>query len=182
MNNLTVISPPDGEALSLGAAKDYLRIGHAGEDGLVAELIASARARLEAETGLALIVRSVKRRYDRWPSGVTRTGMRLVPGPASALVSVATVDAEDAAQLYTARFALSAGRLRLKPFVALPAIPPGGHADVTFVTGYGAAVDVPEDLVQALKRLVLAAYRREAGEALPDEVSAILAARRERRI
>ena len=182
MNNLTVISPPDGEALSLDTAKAYLRIGHAGEDGLVADLIASARARLEAEMGLALVARTVKRRFDRWPSGVTRTGMRLMPGPASALVSVETVDAEGAAQLYTARFALSGGRMRLKPFVALPAIPPGGYADVTFVTGYGAAEDVPEDLVQALKRLVLAAYRREAGGALPDEVSAILAARRERRI
>ncbi|MEP6275426.1 MAG: hypothetical protein ABJ372_09905, partial [Hyphomonas sp.] len=91
-----MISPPDGEALSLGAAKEYLRIGHAGEDGLVADLIASARARLEAETGLALIARTVTRRFDRWPSGVTRTGLRLVPGPASALVSVETVDAEDA--------------------------------------------------------------------------------------
>ena len=106
MNNLTVISPPDGEALSLDAAKEYLRIGHAGEDGLVAELIAAARARLEAEMGLALVARTVKRRFDRWPSGVTRTGMRLMPGPASALVSVETVDAEGAAQLYTARFAL----------------------------------------------------------------------------
>ena len=95
---------------------------------------------------------------------------------------VPVLDAEGAAQLYTARFALSGGRLRLKPFVALPSIPPGGYADVTFVTGYGAAADVPEDLVQALKRLVLAAYGREAGEALPEEVTAILAARRERRI
>lgn len=182
MNNLTVISPPDGEALSLDTAKAYLRIGHEGEDGLVTGLIASARARLEAETGLALVTRTMKRRFDRWPSGVTRTGMRLVPGPASALVSVETVDAEGAAQLYTARFALSGGRLKLKPFVALPSIPPGGYADVTFLTGFGAAANVPEDLVQALKRLVLAAYRREAGEALPEEVAAILAARRERRI
>ena len=50
------------------------------------------------------------------------------------------------------------------------------------MTGYGAAGQVPEELVQALKRLGLAAYRREAGEALPEEVAAILAARRERRI
>ena len=182
MNNLTVISPPDGEALSLDTAKAYLRIGHEGEDELVTGLIASARARLEAETGLALVTRTMKRRFDRWPSGVTRTGMRLVPGPASALVSVETLDAEGAAQLYAARFALSGGGVRLKPFVALPSIPPGGYADGTFVTGYGAAADVPEDLVQALKRLVLAAYRRETGEALPEEVAAILAARRERRL
>lgn len=182
MNNLTVISPPDGEALSLDAAKAYLRIGHDGEDELVTSLIASARARLEAETGLALVTRTVQRRVDRWPGGVTRTGLRLVPGPASALVSVDIVDADGAAQPCTARFALAGGRLRLKPFVALPAIPPGGYAGITFVTGFGAAADVPEDLVQALKRLVLAAYRREAGAALPEEVAAILAARREVRL
>lgn len=179
---LTVMTPPAGEALSLDAAKAYLRIGHDGEDALVTSLIASARARLEAASGLALVERTVKRSFDRWPAGVTQTDARLLPGPASALVSVETVDSEEAAQLYTARFALSGGRLRLKPFVALPGIAPGGRADVTFVTGYGAAADVPEDLVLALKRLVLAGYRREAGEALPEEVEAILAARREVRL
>ncbi len=179
---LTVITPPAGEALSLDAAKAYLRIGHEGEDALVAGLIASARARLEAASGLALVERTVKRGFDRWPRAVTRGGARLLPGPAVALVSVETVDADGAAQLHTARFALAGGTLRLRPFVALPSISPGGRADVTFVTGYGAAADVPEDLVQALKRLVLAAYRREAGEALPEEVEAILAARREVRL
>ena len=179
---LTVITPPAGEALSLEAAKEYLRIGHDGEDSLVAGLIAAARARLEAETGLALVTRTVRRSFERWPAGLIRSGARLLPGPASALVSVEVADAEGAAQLHTARFQLVGGRLHLKPFVARPSIPPGGRADVTFVTGYGAATDVPEDLVQALKRLVLAAYRREAGEALPEEVDAILAARRERRI
>ena len=39
MSNLTVITPPAGAALSLAAAKEYLRIGHDGEDGLVAALI-----------------------------------------------------------------------------------------------------------------------------------------------
>lgn len=182
MDNLTVITPPAGEALSLGAAKEYLRIGHEGEDALVADLIASARARLEAETGFALIGRTVRRSFGRWPAGVMRAGARLRPGPASALVSVELVDEGGAAQLMTARFRLSGGRLRLKPFVALPAIPPGGRADVTFVTGYGAAADVPEDLVQALRALVLAAYRREAGEAVPAALVAVLAARRERRL
>ena len=31
---LTLATPPDGEALSLDAAKDYLRIGTDGEDAL----------------------------------------------------------------------------------------------------------------------------------------------------
>ena len=57
---LTVMTPPDGEALSLDAAKDYLRIGTGGEDALVTALIASARARLEAASGLVLVTRTLK--------------------------------------------------------------------------------------------------------------------------
>ena len=182
MSKLTVITPPAEEAVSLGAAKDYLRLGHAGEDGLITELIAAARARLEAASGLALITRTVKRRFTRWPVGLLNTGARLLPGPVQSLVAVELVDDAGAATLETAKFHLTNGRLRLKPFVTCPAIPPGGVAEVSFVTGFGAAADVPEDLVQALKRLILAAYRREAGEALPEEVAAILAARREARL
>jgi uncharacterized phiE125 gp8 family phage protein len=48
MTELTVISPPAGEALSLAEAKDFLRIGHEGEDSLVTGLIESARARRAA--------------------------------------------------------------------------------------------------------------------------------------
>lgn len=181
--SLTVISPPAGEALSLGAAKTYLRIGHDGEDALVTELIAAARARLEAASGLALIERTVRRDYRAWPAGIaTGAGARLLPGPASALVSIELVDHDGAASAYTDRFSLSGGRLRLDPYAALPCIPAGGMAQVTFVTGYGAAADVPEDLVLALKRLVLAAYRREASEDLPEEVALVLAMRREARL
>ena len=182
MSKLTVITPPAEEAVSLGAAKDYLRIGHAGEDGLVTELVASARARLETASGLALVTRTVKRSFIRWPVGLLGAGARLLPGPVQSLVSVELVDDEGAVTLETAKFNLSNGRLRLRPFVTCPAIPTGGVAEVTFVTGFGAAADVPKDLVQALKRLILAAYRREAGEALPEEVAAILAARREARL
>ena len=182
MSKLTVITPPAEEAVSLGAAKDYLRLGHAGEDGLITELIAAARARLEAASGLALITRTVKRRFTRWPVGLLNTGARLLPGPVQSLVAVELVDDAGAATLETAKFQLTNGRLRLKPFVTCPAITAGGVAEVSFVTGFGAAADVPEDLVQALKRLILAAYRREAGEALPEEVAAILAARREARL
>ena len=55
---LTVMTPPDGEVLSLDAAKDYLRIGTGGEDALVTALIASAR--LEAASGLVLVTRTLK--------------------------------------------------------------------------------------------------------------------------
>ena len=49
MTGLTVITPPDGEALSLDAAKDYLRIGTDGEDALVTALVQARWASLEGE-------------------------------------------------------------------------------------------------------------------------------------
>lgn len=54
---LTVITPPNGEALSLDAAKDYLRIGTDGEDALVKALIAAARARLSDVAGPGIVRR-----------------------------------------------------------------------------------------------------------------------------
>jgi uncharacterized phiE125 gp8 family phage protein len=176
---LTVITPPDGEALSLDAAKDYLRIGTDGEDALVTALVAAARARLEAASGLALVTRVLKQGWECWPRDVTRRGAWLGAGPVTALVSVAVVDAEETAELVTGRFRVRAGRLMLRPWMALPLVPEGGRIEAVFEAGYGVAGDVPEDLVLALKLLVLEAYRRgSAGSDLPDEVDAIVSARR----
>jgi len=176
---LTVITPPDGEALSLAAAKEYLRIGTDAEDALVVALIASARARLEAASGLALVGRTLKQTWEGWPRDVTRGGAFLGAGPVGALVSVSVVDAAEAAEDVTGRFRVRAGRLALRPWMALPLVPEGGRIEAVFEAGYGAAGDVPEDLVLALKLLVLEAYRRgSAGSDLPEEVDAIVSARR----
>ena len=182
MTQLTVITPPAEEALSLAAAKEYLRIGHDGEDGLVGRLIPAARARLEILGGFALVTQTLKRSWTRWPGRMVRHGVRLLPAPASALVAVDLLDAEGAMETVTTRFRLVGGRLSLKPFSALPAIPCGGRAEVTFVAGYGAAEDVPADLVHALKRLVLVTYQRGEAADLPEDVAAVLNARAEVRL
>ena len=54
MTNLTVIAPPAETAVPVSKAKAFLRIGHEGEDELVADLIARATARVEQAAGLAL--------------------------------------------------------------------------------------------------------------------------------
>ena len=182
MSNLTVITPPAEAALSLAAAKDYLRIGHDGEDGLVSALIPAAVARLESVGGLALVTQTLKRSWDAWPAGMTRNGACLLPAPATALVAVEIVGLEGGRETVTTRFVLEGGRLKLKPFTALPAIPLGGRVDVTFVAGYGDAADVPADLVQALTRLVLVAYQRGENADLPEDVTAILNTRAEVRL
>lgn len=183
MTDLTVMTPPDEEPLTLAAAKEFLRIGNEAEDGLVADLIRTGRAYVEAASGLALVSRTLKRRWTKWPHGLLSGGVKLRPGPATALVAVVRVDGEGGEELLTGRFRLEGGKLRLRPFAGLPVVPPGGAVDVTFVTGFGGAEDVPEDLVHAVKLWVQAAYLagdRRGGDT--GGVSGALAARREVRL
>lgn len=182
MSELTVITPPAGEALSLVAAKDFLRLGTDAEDGLVAGLIASARAQIEAASGLALVLRTVKRTWRRWPWRIAAGGARLRPGPAGTLVSVTRFDGAGAEEALTGRFEVCGGKLRLKAGEAVPGIAPGGRVEVVFEAGFGAPGDVPEDLQHAVKLFVQAAYLRGSERPLagvPEDVQAILDARRE---
>ncbi|MFN4101669.1 MAG: hypothetical protein ACK4GT_18050, partial [Pararhodobacter sp.] len=86
------------------------------------------------------------------------------------------------ADTLTDRFDLIGGRIRLKRVWGIPLIPLDGSIEVTFETGFGLPDEVPPDLVHALKIWVQMAYLRGSPAplpALPDEVRAILDARRE---
>lgn len=104
--NMTVLTPPSEEPLALGAAKDYLRIGHDGEDALVRSLIEGARARLEIELGIALVTRTLQITLDAWPASLSRNGIRLAPAPVKALVRVEHVHVSGEREDITARFLL----------------------------------------------------------------------------
>jgi len=177
----TVIVPPDGEPVSLSAVKEFLRIGHEGEDALVTSLIASARARLEAELGVALVTRTVQLTLDAWPQALTKPGLRLEPGPVTSLLEVMTVLSDSARESVTPRFILKCGRLCVRPWSFVPAIDPGGHVEVRFETGYGEPGAVPDDLVLAVKMLTAQGYHvRDGGrdsdeDALPSEIDELLA-------
>lgn len=182
MSELTVITPPAGEALSLQAAKDMLRLGTDAEDALVAQLIASGRAQIEAASGLALVSRTLRRTWARWPQSVAHGGVALRPGPVAGLASVVRFDGLDAEENISARFEVARGKLRLRAGRALPGIAPGGRVEVTFQAGFGAPEAVPEDLVHALKLFAQAAYLRGSERppaGIPEEVQRILDARRE---
>ncbi|MFN7055846.1 hypothetical protein [Hyphomonas sp.] len=182
MTELTVVTPPAGEPLPLAAAKEFLRLGTDAEDALVARLIAAGRAQIESASGLALVERTLRRRWHRWPDGLMRQGIVLRPGPAHELVSVVRKSPAGGDDTITERFLLMAGRLRLKRAWGLPMIPLDGWIEVTFTTGFGPPGNVPPDLAHAVKVWVQTAYLRGGPSplpALPDEVRAILDARRE---
>jgi uncharacterized phiE125 gp8 family phage protein len=182
MTSLTVLHTPEAEPLSLAGARDFLRIGAGDEDALLADLIRSARAEVESASGLALVTRTLRRRWAEWPHGLIRGGVRLRPAPARALMAVSRIDAAGADDSVTERFRLEGGRLRLRPDMALPVIPLGGAVHVDFEAGFGPPDAVPEDLIQAVRLTLLAAYQRGQAGGLPEAAAALVAARREVRL
>ncbi|MEO0550179.1 MAG: hypothetical protein AAFZ91_09675 [Pseudomonadota bacterium] len=188
MTDLTVITPPVGEPVSLSQAKDFLRIGHDGEDVLIGDLIHRARERVEQASGLALGMRTLQLKWTTWPVGLSGRGARLSPGPVKTLSAVRIADAEGGLIDHTARFQLSCGRVCLRPSSMVPGIPIGGHVEVEFQAGFD---DIPDDLQEAVLRLVGQAYATRTPSAfefsldegaLSPEVRGILAARRELRL
>ncbi len=191
MTNLTVILPPDGEPVSLASAKAFLRIGHEGEDALIADLIQQARARVEQVSGLALVTRTVSVVMARWPAGIAGRGMRLPCSPTTSLIAVRTVDSEGVVMDQSGRFRLECGRVCLRPWSMVPAVSDGGRVEIDFEAGFGLTADVPEDLQEAVLRMVGALYATRAPSGfefengkgdLPRDVQAILDARREVRL
>jgi uncharacterized phiE125 gp8 family phage protein len=180
---LTVISPPGEAALSLASAKAFLRIGHDGEDALVAELIDGASASLELNAGICLVDRTLRFVFEAWPRDLWLGGrMTLRPGPAHTLVAATLTLADGSTQDLSAAFRLKAGKLCRVAGSALPAMPAGASFEVDLVAGFGSAKNVPGDLLVALRAMLEMAYVRGSNEAIPAVAADIIAARREVRI
>jgi uncharacterized phiE125 gp8 family phage protein len=185
---LQLVTPPAVEPVALADAKAFARVATDHEDALIAQLVAAARQRVEAETGRALIARTYRETLDRWdlPGRRAAGGMqfRLVMPPLVAVSSVTLFDAEDTGTLWPAEeyfvdTAADLGRIAVRSG-AFP-IPGRRMAgiEIVFDAGYGAAPeDVPETLREAVLRLTADAYlNREGGAArpLPMAVQGLLA-------
>ena len=190
MTQLTVMVPPDEPAVSLASAKAYLRIGHSGEDDLIVDLVDAATKRLEQIAGLALMRQTMQLTWLHWPPAIAGRGARLPVSTISSLVSVKIYSAEDIETDVSERFQIDCGRLRLRPWSMLPGLSLGEQVVVRFEAGFGTTEEVPEDLQEAVLRLVGAIYRARPGDGsfaqsdigVPVEVQAILNARKEVRL
>lgn len=92
MVNRTTIQPV-GEPISLTAAKLHLRVDHAVDDVLIADLIKSARDFVEDFTARRLIVRTEELTIDAFPANLIES----IELPSAPLVSVSSVKYYDTA-------------------------------------------------------------------------------------
>ena len=77
---LTDLSPPPVLAVSLDAAKVFLRVDHDDEDALITDLIDAASSQIEDRCGVSLITRP-----QRLTKTVTAAGVYLTRYPISRL-------------------------------------------------------------------------------------------------
>lgn len=156
--NVITLTPPSGEPLPLADAKAFARIGNDIEDGLIAELIAAARARVEVMTGLALMRRTLRLTLNEWPLGVLdKGGLRLPRRPADSLIAVRLTDGMTSEDV-TDQFDLEPGfSPRLKPASGKGWVWPRSiheWIEIDWLAGFPTAEDVPEDILHVLKIIV----------------------------
>lgn len=142
--------PASGEPLSLTEAKTHLRVETNDEDTLISDLIAAARAHLEAVTGLVLLTQQFRLALDEWPEAgviqITRTPVQTID------VMVIYDELGDPQALALQDMVLD-GRARPARLHLAQTPRPGrdlNGIEIEFTAGFGLAEDVPVALRQAM--------------------------------
>jgi uncharacterized phiE125 gp8 family phage protein len=181
-----LLTPPVVEPVTLAEAKEFLRVSHDDDDGIIAALTAAARNHIEALTRRCLMTQTWRFVADAWP----RDGrIRLRLGPIRSVAAVRQYAIDDSALAVDAeRFVIDA------PSDTLAAPPwsltaPGRAAagiEIDVVMGFGdSAGDVPPLLRQAIRQLMAHWYENRGliaiGQSvamMPGSVNAMIASYR----
>lgn len=148
-------SAPASEPVSLTEAKAQLRVDHSDEDTYISALISTATAAVEEMTGRALITQT-------WSLSMNGAVDRvyLPKTPVQSIDSITYYDRDEASQTATV------GNFHLFGDIYRAWVEPKDDQDwpdvfdrpdsltISFVAGYGAASDVPVEVVLAIKLLL----------------------------
>ena len=152
---LTDLSPPPAPAVSLDAAKAFLRVDHPDEDALITDLIDAATRQVEDRAGVSLITR---------PQRFSRTPVRTDKGPGVYLTRYPVLSIE-ALEQNELSFPIETDLRARPPFIRTGAV---GLVTVDFTAGYGlTAADVPTPLRQGVLLLLAHLYEHRAGNIPP---------------
>ena len=187
---LTETAPPAATVVTLAEFSSHLRLAYGfpddgAEDALLDLYLKNATAAVEAWTGRALIRRGFRLEVRSWD----RAGQLVLPiGPVDAIGSFRFVGAAGTVDVAAGGFELEPGTVRQRVSGpaggALPPIPAGHVAELTFDAGYGlTGSDVPGGLRQAVMLLAAHYYENRRGEAaaeagMPIAVQALLESER----
>lgn len=150
-----ILSAPQQEPVTLAETKLWLRVDHAEDDSLILNLIRTARERVEARTGRAIISQTWRIALDCWPPDDT------IALPIAPVESVLAVRAK---QLSGADVTVPGTSLQLlayqEPALLLASVRPStdyarAGIEIDLVAGYGpSGANCPPSLKQAILLIV----------------------------
>ena len=160
--SLWLVTGPARQAVPTALVKQYLRVEHSEDDGLIDVMIVSATQQIEDMTRRALTTRTYDMYLDRFPSG--RASI-MVPRPPLVSVSSITYTATDGTStvLPTSEYRVvekkEPGEIEPAFGKSWPTARRQGHSvAVRFVCGYGDEDNVPQPLVTAIMQTVSDLY------------------------
>lgn len=183
MGDLTLVTAPAIEPVTLVQAKQQLRVEVDDDNALITALIKAAREHVETFTRRALIAQTWDLKLDVFPCD----RVELPLAPVSAVSSIAYLDTAGVSQTWSSSYYRSvlfsgpkARRSYIEPaygytYPSTQAV--SAAVSVRFVAGYGTdASSVPEALKAAVKLIVAHLYSNRGADAapLPPAVDALL--------
>lgn len=149
---LVVTAAPTFEPVSLDRARRQVGLGHSGEDDVLADLVAAARAEVETLSGRALALQTFRLTLDRFPAWE----IVLPRAPVAAVSSVVYLDENGVSRtlsptLYRLDSASRPARLEPAYGQTWPATYPVAAAvQVTFTAGHASEALIPPRLRAAV--------------------------------
>lgn len=153
------LAAPIATAVSLEAAKTFLRIDDEAEDALIIDLIDSATRRVEAHISASLVTR-LQRCTTALPKG-REVFLNRYP-----VTAITAVSADGEAVSFSANLKSRPAAIRLTSGQPWRTDYPGRKSvTVEFIAGYGeTSDDIPTPLRQAVLLLVAQAYENRSGD------------------
>lgn len=152
--NVKRTSDPAVEPVTVGQLKDHLRVATNIDDTVLAQIISSARAQVERDTGQSLITQTWRYTLDKFPT--ENRPIHLIHGPVQSISSFTYNDSAGTPVAYS-DYQLKSDD---NPAVVIPNVgtawPSGYYPDkrgisITYVAGWGDShVNVPAELRQAV--------------------------------
>lgn len=152
--NYTLVTPPATEPLTLEETKLFLRVDSNVEDTLITSLIKAARSKVEADTWRSLITQTWKLSMDK---DEVKTFTGLTKSPIQSISYVKYFDINVVQQTlttgsYQANLLNEPAIIKINPIPTMAEIM--NAMEIQFISGYGVAASVPEDLKHAMKLLI----------------------------
>lgn len=152
--DVTTVSDPTAEPITVSDAKSYIRIGHGKDDTIISGLIQAERKNLENQANRSFITQTKIYRTDQ-----LKTETKLPYGPVQSITSVATIDsAGSTSDIDTSDYYQASDRLVFEEAPPVEEREVLGF-EVKYQTGFSdSAAGVDEDIKTALKDQVAHRY------------------------